>query len=103
MADTPYIRSVLTPFNRPFSTGQATVYLDQRGAERLPTFQTVDFRVDKVLNFGSSKSGASLDVFNLFNGNTVLSKRGGRNATNANTIRSLPAPRVLRFGVRVNF
>jgi hypothetical protein len=42
----PYIRSVLST-TRPFSGGQATVYLDKRGDVRLPTFQNVDFRVDK--------------------------------------------------------
>jgi hypothetical protein len=35
----PYIRSVLSP-TRPFSAGQATVYLDKRGDERLPTMHT---------------------------------------------------------------
>ncbi len=100
----PYIRSVLTPFNRPFSAGQATIYLDRRGDERLPNFQTVDFRVDKPFTiFGRMKVVASMDVFNLLNGNTTLSMRGGQNASNANTISSLLAPRVLRFGARVTW
>jgi hypothetical protein len=44
-----------------------------------------------------------MDIFNLFNGNTELSIRGTQNATNANTISSILAPRVIRFGVRVTF
>ena len=44
-----------------------------------------------------------MDVFNLFNGNTTLSIRGGQNASNANTISSLLAPRVMRFGARVTW
>ena len=99
----PYIRSVLSP-TRPFSAGQATVYLDKRGDERLPTFQTVDFRVDRVFTmFNRLRFTAGIDVFNLFNGSTTLSQRGGQNAGNANPISSLLAPRVLRFGARATF
>ncbi len=99
----PYIRSVLSP-TRPFSAGQATVYLDKRGDVRLPNFQNVDFRVDKPFTIaGRVKVSASMDIFNLFNGSTTLSMRGGQNASNANTISSLLAPRVMRFGVRATF
>ena len=45
----------------------------------------------------------SLDIFNMMNGSTTLSVRGRQNAANANTVSSLLAPRVLRFGVRVNW
>ena len=99
----PFIRSILTP-TRPFSAGTATVYLDRRGDERLPTFQNVDFRVDKAFTlFERLKLTASMDIFNLFNGSTTLSMRGGQNATNANTISSLVGPRVARFGVRATW
>ncbi len=40
----------------------------------------------------------AMDIFNLFNGNTSLSIRGTQNASNANTISSILAPRVIRFG-----
>ena len=95
----PYIRSVLSP-TRPFSAGQATVFLDKRGDERLPTMQTVDFRVDRVFALKRFRFTAGIDIFNLMNSSTTLSMRGGQNATNANTISSLMGPRVMRFGVR---
>ena len=99
----PYIRSVLTP-TRPFSAGQINVFLDKRGDERLPAFQSVDFRVDKPFNFFNRvKVIASLDVFNLMNANTTLSMRGTQNASNATTISALLAPRVLRFGFRATW
>jgi hypothetical protein len=44
-----------------------------------------------------------MDVFNLLNENMALSVRGGQNASNANQISSILAPRVLRFGCRVTF
>ncbi len=46
---------------------------------------------------------ASLDVFNLLNENTALSIRGLQTSSNANTISSLLAPRVLRFGFRATW
>jgi hypothetical protein len=109
----PYIRSVTSP-TRPFSAGQATVYLDTRGDVRLPNFQNIDFRVDKPFTIANRvKVVASLDVFNVLNGNTTLSERGIQNTANltatpavpgnSNTISSLLAPRVLRFGFRVTF
>jgi hypothetical protein len=45
----------------------------------------------------------SLDVFNLANANTVQAIRSRQNASNANQIQAIVAPRVIRFGVRVNW
>ncbi len=99
----PNVRSVLTPV-RPNGAGQAVVYLDQRGALRLPTFNQLDLRVDKSITaFKRVRAVLSMDVFNLLNENTALSVRGGQNASNANQISSILAPRVLRFGFRVTF
>jgi hypothetical protein len=99
----PFLAVVQTP-SRPFGAGSTTVYLDNYGSVRLPNFQTTDFRVDKVFTFaGRIRATASMDVFNLFNGSTILSQRRTQNASNANQISSILAPRVLRFGVRVTF
>jgi len=99
----PFIRTVTSP-SRPFGGGQAGVRLDKTGDVRLPRFQTVDFRVDKVFSIaGRVRITASMDIFNLLNGNTTLSMRGTQNASNANTISSLLAPRVIRFGFRATF
>jgi hypothetical protein len=99
----PFIATVQTP-TRPFSAGQADVYLDVLGENRLPTFQTVDFRIDKAFTFFKRvKIVPAMDIFNMLNGNTALSIRGRQNASNANTISSLLAPRVLRFGVRATW
>ena len=45
----------------------------------------------------------SMDVFNATNVNTVLARRRLQGATNANNISGIIAPRVIRFGVRVNW
>jgi hypothetical protein len=99
----PFIQSILTG-TRPFSAGTATVYLDVLGDNRLPNFQTLDFRVDKAFTlYNRVKIVPAMDIFNLFNGATSLSIRGTQNASNANTISSILAPRVIRFGARVTF
>ena len=99
----PFVRSVLTA-TRPFSAGTANVYLDKRGDERLPNFQTLDFHADRTVTLHNrTKIVLGLDIFQALNVNTILSERGTQNASNANTISSIAAPRVLRFGARVAF
>ncbi|MFB3855112.1 MAG: carboxypeptidase regulatory-like domain-containing protein [Vicinamibacterales bacterium] len=99
----PLIRDVLGP-SRPYGQSAPAINLDRIGDVRLPNFQTLDFRVDKVFTLlDRVRVTASMDVFNMLNGNTALSIRGRQNASNANTISSLLAPRVIRFGFRATF
>jgi hypothetical protein len=87
-----------------YGGGNTDILLDLWGDNRLPNFQTLDFRVDKSFTLYSRvKIVPAMDIFNLLNGNTSLSIRGTQNASNANTISSILAPRVIRFGARVTF
>jgi hypothetical protein len=45
----------------------------------------------------------SVDAFNVFNNDTILSRRRTQNASNANNISALVAPRVIRFGARMTW
>jgi hypothetical protein len=98
----PFVANVQTP-SRPNGAGIANVYLDKLGDERLPEFQTVDFRIDRKFTFGQLKMVPAMDIFNLFNGNTTLAMRAVQNAANANSISAILAPRVIRFGLRVEW
>ncbi len=81
-----------------------SVNLDRVGDVRLPSVPQFDFRVDKQIRLaGKARVVASLDVFNLTNGNTILAERRQQNSTNANTVSAILAPRVIRFGVRLTF
>ena len=93
---------IQTP-TRPNGAGIATVYLAPLGDNRLPAFHNVDFRVDKSVKFRSAKVTFSADVFNLLNSDIVQSIRLNQNVSNANLISSLVAPRVIRFGARLNW
>ena len=44
-----------------------------------------------------------MDLFNVTNNNTVQALQRQQNAATANNISAVVAPRVLRFGVRVNW
>jgi len=98
----PFIANIQTP-SRPNGAGITNVYLDKLGDNRLPNFQTLDFRVDKRFIFGKLRIIPAMDVFNLLNANTALSIRPVQNASNANQISSLLAPRVIRFGIRAEW
>jgi len=98
----PFEPFILTP-TRPNNGGQASVLLDAVGENRLPNFQNVDFHVERPIKFMNSHFVPSVDLFNLSNSNTVQARQRQQNAANANQISSVVAPRVLRFGVRVNW
>jgi hypothetical protein len=96
----PY--GILSP-TRANGAGTATVYLKPLGEDRLPTFHNLDLRIDKTVKIKTAKITFSADVFNTFNSDIVQSIRLTQNASNANLISSLVAPRVIRFGARLNW
>ena len=96
----PY--GILSP-TRANGAGTATVYIQPLGDSRLPKFHNLDLRVDKSVKYKSAKVTFSADVFNVLNADTVQSIRLTQNASNANLISSLVAPRVIRFGARLNW
>jgi hypothetical protein len=99
----PFLASILTP-SRANSAGQVRVLLEPIGDERLPNLHTVDLRLDKAFRFGSSAQvRPTIDIFNLTNASTVLAQRTNQAATNANEISGIVAPRVVRFGVQVQW
>jgi len=98
----PFPQAVLTP-SRANRAGTATVLLAPMGDTRLPNLQTIDLRVERPITVGGVRIVPSMDVFNLGNVDTVLSRRRTQNASNANNISSIVAPRVMRLGFRVTW
>jgi hypothetical protein len=98
----PFEANVLTPA-RANGAGTYNVLLDTVGDNRLPNYQQLDFRLAKTFDLRHLKFTPALDMFNLLNVNTTLAQRATQNASNANTISAIVAPRILRFGVRVTF
>jgi hypothetical protein len=100
--------------NRGNGLGNVDVLVKPMGSERLPNVAMLDFRVDRPVRIGTLQLIPSIDIFNLTNANTVLSQRrrvysynnatgAGSIPSNANNISSIITPRVIRFGLRVNW
>jgi hypothetical protein len=69
-----------------------------------PAVRTVDLNFDKTIRVGGSRRVTlNAAIFNIGNLNTVLSQTTRQNTSTADNITSIVGPRVVRFGVRVNF
>jgi hypothetical protein len=84
------------------------------GSRRLDNTFVADIKIDKAFTFGTLRIIPSMDIFNVSNANTILAFRRtmyNLNAgtgvvsqpANANDISGIIAPRVIRFGIRVNW
>src|SRR5262249_12680999 len=64
--------------------GSGTILILQNpvGETRLPNFQNLDFHVDRPVKVGTIRFVPALDIFNVFNGNTLLAVRTTQNASN---------------------
>lgn len=98
----PLNRTVLTP-TRTGGLGTASVFVKPYAAERYDDFVQFDARLDKTIRLGRHQLIASLDCFNAFNNNVVFATTTRQNASNANNVTTILAPRVLRFGIRYKF
>jgi len=98
----PFERFVQSP-SRANGAGIVSVLLDNVGESRLPNYQNLDFHIERPIRTGSIRLVPNLDIFNVFNMNTIQAIRGTENAANANQIQAILAPRVMRFGVRVTW
>ena len=98
----PFERFVQTP-SRLFGAGTANVLIEAPGDSRLPTYQNLDLHVERPIKLGTVRFIPALDIFNVANSNTVQAIRGTQTANNANFIQAILAPRVARFGLRVNW
>ena len=98
----PFERGILSP-SRANGGNTVFVLLDPVGNRRLPNFQNLDFHVERPIKAMNSHFVPSIDVFNVTNANTVQAIRGTQNASNANQIQAIVAPRVVRFGLRLNW
>jgi hypothetical protein len=98
----PYNRRIQTPTRRG-GIGRFEVDIDRYGDARYEDFAQLDLRVEKQFPWRTTKWIVSLDVFNVFNAATVLTRQGILNNTTANNATEVLGPRVARFGLRFNF
>ena len=99
----PFEQLIQAPVAQQRRRRTVDVLLDPVGESRLPNFQNLDFHVERPVKVGTVRFVPSLDVFNVSQHNTIQAIRSTQNAANANQIQAIVAPRVLRFGIRVNW
>jgi hypothetical protein len=96
----PYLQSP----NRTSSLGTVNVLLEPNNTHRYSNYYQLDLHVDKAIRFGGPRRVTlNADIFNAFNNNVVLTTQERQNTASANNITNLLAPRVARFGLKVNF
>jgi len=108
-----FTRTVTTPVPPPdpsippepgtLNQGPVTVFAEPREqSDRLDTLSMVDLRGSKQFRFGSRSFEALVEVYNLFNANTVLDAvaASGQDFGRPLTVLS---PRIIRFGGRFLF
>lgn len=95
-------RTILTP-NRTGSLGTVSVLIEPQGTSHYPTFSQIDLHWDKGFLFGQRRIQLNVDAFNLSNAATVLARQTRQDSAQANYVTSILAPRVVRFGLKVNF
>jgi len=98
----PYIEAILVS-GRPLGAGDVLVPVAPLGETRLSTFSQIDMKVEKVFRVGAAKLSGSVELFNLTNANTILTRERQLNSSTAGNARGILAPRVARFGVRVQW
>jgi hypothetical protein len=100
--------------NRGSGLGNINVLQEPLGERRLENVFIADFGVNKAFTFGTVRLIPSMDIFNITNANTTQSHRRVMGTYNhatglfsqsatANDISSIIAPRVIRFGLRMNW
>jgi outer membrane receptor protein involved in Fe transport len=88
--------------------GDVTILAEPRGAYQLPAVNDFQIRIDKDLNFGGNRRlRLSMDVFNIFNSDTVLTLRNNSSQVTATTpwqqSLSVVRPRTVQLGARFLF
>ena len=83
--------------------GQINVQVTRNNTVRYENFSQLDVRLDKVVQLSHLRVVPMVEVFNLTNANTVLSRIARQNADNANNVSTVLSGRVIRFAARVTF
>ena len=95
-------RTIQSP-NRTGSLGTINVNIEPQGATHYESYRQVDAHWDKTFRYNARRFSFNIDAFNLLNAAPVLARITRQDASNANFATTILAPRVLRFGLKVNF
>ncbi|MEZ5283648.1 MAG: TonB-dependent receptor [Vicinamibacterales bacterium] len=105
----PYVSTYAVSRNLASQAGVAltrssqTVFLSERGDERLPNVTMFDIRLSRAFNFGGGRSiTPQLDLFNITNSDVVTSYNSAVGSSYLFP-QEILAPRIIRVGFSLNF
>jgi Carboxypeptidase regulatory-like domain/TonB-dependent Receptor Plug Domain len=104
LSGAPYTTQVnsAVSLGRALNQGNVTILSGTRNVSSLDGVNLLDLRFNYDLHFGRSRIGLSFDVFNVTNSNTVTSINAVE-GTAYGRVLDFIAPRILRFGGRIQF
>jgi len=79
-----------------------TIFLSDRGDERLPSVTLIDLRISRSFRFGNRRIEPTFDIFNLGNASTVTSLNAGVGTT-YRVPSGIVSPRIMKVGLVLNF
>lgn len=89
---------------RAFYSSQQFFLVEPLGSRRLDNVLTLDLSVEKAFDFNRyGQLAAILDVFNVTNANTVVSRNSSVSTLSLNKIEEVLSPRAFRLGFRYSF
>ena len=98
-----YPKPIFIQVNTGAFEGTTNVLAQDSDAERLPTLYNLDLRLAKNLKFGRTGLTLSAEAFNVFNAGTETNRNTNASSATYNRLEEIQAPRIIRFGARLNF
>ncbi len=95
-------RFVPTP-DDPNAARKNLLLVDDVNRFRLPAVTSFDARIGKEFAFDRVRLNIDVDVFNLLNASTVLTRQHNLAVTSGDSVQEIMNPRVLRLGARFSF
>jgi hypothetical protein len=95
-------RALATAAGVSLTRANQTVFLSDRGDERLPSVTLMDLRISRSFRFGNRRIEPTFDIFNLGNASTVTSLNAGVGTT-YRVPTGIVSPRIMKVGLAVNF
>jgi hypothetical protein len=83
-------------------SGTLNIRMEPYGAHALPTLQTVNIRIGKILSRNPYRLELSADLYNALNANTITATSYVSGAT-FNAVNAIMLPRIVRLGAALSF
>ncbi len=101
----PYIlfARVEDPNLRSFYGPRHNILVEPIGSRRLDNVFTVDLQIQKIFDLNPGRISLILDVFNVTNANTVVSRNNALGTESLNQIGEVLSPRAARLGITFSF